>query len=97
MNSFTADWSSENNWLCPPVSLIGSTIRHLRICKGMGTLLVPMWESSYFWPLLYPNGVHMADFIKDTMVVNPYYESYIEDTVFKGYAPFSAVALKLQF
>ena len=32
VNSFTADWSNHNNWLCPPVSLIGSTLKHLRTC-----------------------------------------------------------------
>ena len=58
VNCFTADWSDDNNWLCPPVSLIGSAIRHLRMCKGTGTLLVPFWESSYFWPLICPDGVH---------------------------------------
>lgn len=41
VNAFTADWSGKNNWLCPPISLIGSTLRHLRTCKGRGTLLVP--------------------------------------------------------
>ena len=41
VNSFTADWGHDSNWLCPPVSLIGSTLRHLRLCKGCGCLLVP--------------------------------------------------------
>ena len=97
VNSYTADWSNDNNWLCPPVSLIGSTIRHLRMCKGVGTLLVPMWESSYFWPLIYPNGYHLADFVKNIIVVDPCYESYGEESVFHGYAPFRAMALKLHF
>ena len=67
------------------------------MCKGLGTLLVPVWESGYFWPVIYPNGLHFADFIKDTLVVNPYYESYCENNVFNGYAPFKALALKMSF
>ena len=69
MNAFTANWHHENNWLCPPIRLIGSTIRHLEVCKARGTLLVPMRESSYFLPLIYPNGLHPAAFIKDLVVV----------------------------
>ena len=48
VNAFTANWHHENNWLCPPIRLIGSTIRHLKVCKARCTLLVPMWVSSYF-------------------------------------------------
>ena len=97
VNSFTADWSKDNNWLAPPISLIGSTIKHLRACKGTGTLLIPAWESSYFWPLIFPNGTETAYFIKGILVVNPYYQSYNENNVFNGHAPFKALALKLQF
>ena len=93
VNSFTADWSNDNNWLCPPVSLIGSTINHLRRCKGRRTLLVPVWESSYFWPLIYPNGLHFAHFVKDMLVVNPKYENYNDDNIFNGYTSFRTLAL----
>ena len=27
-------------------------IAHLRVCKAEGTLVIPLWKSSYFWPLL---------------------------------------------
>ena len=97
VNTFTADWSDENNWLCPPVSLIGSTLKHLRLCKGRGTLLIPVWASAYFWPLIYPDGSHPAPFIKDVLVVDPYYESYGEDSAFNGHVTFQTIALQLQF
>ena len=57
VNAFTKDWSVDNNWLCPPVSLVGATIRHFRLGKGRGTLLVPMSQRSYYWPRIYPNGI----------------------------------------
>ena len=82
----------------PPVSLIGSAIRHLRMCNGLGTLLVPLWESSYFWPLLiHPNGGQFADFIEETMIVNPCYVSYGDNDTFNGFAQFKTIALKLRF
>ena len=36
----------------------------MRECKAVGTLIVPMWKSSYFWPLLYNDGMHLNSFIK---------------------------------
>ena len=97
VNCFTADWGHENNWLVPPISLIGSAIKHLKACKGRGTLLVPAWRSAYFWPYLFPDGFRSADYIKSILTVHPCYESYCENNVFNGYAPFDTLALELQF
>ena len=30
VNAFSCDWSKDFNWLCPPISQVGKTIRHLR-------------------------------------------------------------------
>ena len=46
VNCFTNDWKNERNYLCPPIHLIGSTIRHLRLCGASGTLVVPVWTHS---------------------------------------------------
>ena len=50
VEAFTQDWSRDNNWLCLPVSLIVRAIRHLITCEGLGSLIIPKWPSSYFWP-----------------------------------------------
>ena len=97
VNTFTANWSGENNWLSPPISLIGSAIRHLKLCKGVGTLLVPVWESSYYWPIIFPNGLHAAEFVKGILIIEPYYQSYSENDVFNGFVNFKTMAIKLQF
>ena len=34
VNAFTDDWSRDYNWLCPPISCIGSVLRHLVLCKA---------------------------------------------------------------
>ena len=41
VDAFSQDWSSDNNWLCPPVFLIPRTIQKLRHCNARGTLIVP--------------------------------------------------------
>ena len=52
VDAFCYDWVGENNWLVPPVSLVPRVIRHLAHCKAVGTLIVPEWVSSPFWPML---------------------------------------------
>ena len=34
VNAFTDDWCRDHNWLCPPISCIGSVLRHLILCKA---------------------------------------------------------------
>ena len=54
VDTFTTDWSNENNWWCPPVSLTPRVIAHAQVCRAKGTLIVPEWKSAPFWPLLQP-------------------------------------------
>lgn len=65
VDAFTQDWSSENNWLVPPVTLIGKVLSHMRDCRASGTLIVPMWKSAYFWPLFCSGGVHLNSFVAE--------------------------------
>ena len=96
VNAFTNNWQEENNFLCPPISLIGSTIRHLRLCKASGTLVIPVWPSAYFWPIIFPNGV-ISNFVTDFYVFEPIYNSPCKDSVFNGFAHFKTIALKIEF
>ena len=63
VDAFTQDWSLENNWLVPPISLIGRVLNHMKDCKAVGTLVVPLWKSAYFWPLLSNDGTHLNSFV----------------------------------
>ena len=96
VNAFACDWHSEVNWLCPPIKLIGDTIKHARECKSKGILLVPFWESSYFYPIIW-DGYTFRSFIKKSLAVNPFYHSSAINSVFKGYAAFESLALLIDF
>ena len=41
VDAFTQNWSTETNWVCPPVCLIVPVLRHVSCCKAKGTLIVP--------------------------------------------------------
>ena len=87
--SFTDDWSIDLNWLCPPISSIGSVLRHLKLCKTKEAINV--WPSSHFWPIIYPNGKQMADFIKDFIIIERFYYPEAADSVFNEYTKFKTI------
>ena len=65
VDAFTQNWDCENNWILPLVSQISRVISHARACKAVGTLVIPMWKSSYFWVLLCDDGKHWNAFVHD--------------------------------
>ena len=62
-DAFTVNWAGEVNWWAPPIHLIGQVFRHAEVCSAMGSLVVPAWKSAPFWPLICPDGIHLAPFI----------------------------------
>ena len=63
VDTFTTDWHRENNWWCPPVTLVPRVIRHAEVCQAVGTLVVPEWPAAPFWPLLHPSADEFAWFV----------------------------------
>ena len=61
----TCDWSTENNWWCPPIYLVSRVLRHTQNTKAKGTLIIAQWPSAPYWPLLFPNGWEPAEFVSD--------------------------------
>ena len=51
-DAFTQNWEGVENWLVPPIYLIGRTLSYLSLTKSRGILVVPMWRSAYFWPII---------------------------------------------
>ena len=64
-DAFAQNWSGVNCWITPPISLISKTIRHAEICSAYGTLVVPKWESSSFWPLLVDANGDFKRFVRE--------------------------------
>lgn len=56
IDAFTADWGVCTGWFVPPIYLISRVVKYCQMCKARGTLIVPLWVSSSFWPLLFPGG-----------------------------------------
>ena len=65
VDAFSQDWGYDNNWLCPPVCLIARVLKHMEVCLAKGTLVLPLWKSSFFWNVCTRNGVRWDSFVID--------------------------------
>jgi hypothetical protein len=61
VDAFVYDWSSDNNWLVPPVHCIPNVLKHMLFYKCVGTLVVPKWKSALFWPWWNHDIAHQSD------------------------------------
>ncbi|VDH90196.1 Hypothetical predicted protein [Mytilus galloprovincialis] len=62
IDAFTINWQGANGWFVPPVCLVSKVISYVRQCFAHGTLVLPLWKSASFWPMLCPTG---EGFIKE--------------------------------
>ena len=60
VDAFSVSWRYENNWLVPPITLIGRAVKHVRASSARATLVVPDWPSAPFWPLLFSKGSSLS-------------------------------------
>jgi len=65
------------------VYLIGKTIKHLKLCRPKGVLFVPVWKSSYLWPLLTRDCINFESSFKHLLVLDQFYVNYASPQVSK--------------
>ena len=108
VDALAQDWSAENNWICPPVSLIVDSVRHLMSCSGRGTLIIPEWPSAYFWPFLHEGSSQFKSFVLEVSVLPAIDDLLLEGpgqkqiyksrpSLFRGCPRFRMLALRLDF
>ena len=108
VDAFAQDWSGANNWLCPPVELVVPVVRKLQSCRGRGTLIVPEWPSSMFWPFLRLSPLKFKPYVREVLQLPRISELSIEGpgqratyrtkkSVFSSCPAFDILALRLDF
>ena len=65
VDAFKMSWLNENNWIVVPPRLLPKVINQITGERAQGTVVVPMWKSAVFWPLLCPDGVHLRTEVSD--------------------------------
>ena len=83
IDAFTEHWGGTNNWIVPPVYLVSRVLKHMKVCKAKGTLVVPAWYSASFWPLLCPRGMFIPEVI-DFVYLPRDKEAYIPSRIAGG-------------
>jgi hypothetical protein len=71
VDAFTQNWRFENNWLVPPICLVNRAIKHMIMCKGVGTLIIPKWPSGAFWTLLFDKNMKYRQCVVDVLEFEP--------------------------
>jgi hypothetical protein len=60
VDAFSISWEGENAYCAPPIALILSAIRKIKVSKMTGVLLIPLWHGARFWLHAFPNGRHLG-------------------------------------
>ena len=97
VNTFTSHWGNDFNWLCPPIALVGDTLKHARLCKAAGVIcsrveiILLLAAADSKWEDLFP-------FVKHYALLDPYFTNQCGNTsVFTGYATFHSIAFLTDF
>ena len=77
-------------------------LRHAENCLAQGTLVLPVWSSASFWPLLLSDsGQGFAHFIKETLLLptgKEYYTTGACNSIFgREDLKFDMLALRIDF
>ena len=81
VDTFSTSWEGGLNWLVPPIHLVCRALRHASVCRAKGAILLPAWRSAMFWPMIAPDGAHLADFIHSWC-----YLPYCQGMINRGYS-----------
>ena len=102
LDALSVRWSGENNWLFPPPYLIPKVLRHSQWSSADGTLVVPLWKTTPWGPLLILPDNRFRSEVIDFLVVEPKANMFIPAipgiSMFSDQAPnFSLLLLRLCF
>ena len=98
-NAFCQNLSGEHIWACPPPRLILPAVKLFAKFRVTGVVCVPLWQASPFWIALCPNGTHLANFVKDFVIFQPFFVAGKDMTnkTFQGFSKFKMIALDCDF
>jgi hypothetical protein len=66
VDAFYQDWSNENCLVVPPVPIAARVLNFMYHNKWKGTLVVPLWTSASYWPLIVSK---FASYVKGKLVL----------------------------
>ena len=98
VDAFTIDWGDLNNgFFHPPVGLVTRVLKHAQFVKAKGVLIVPVWESADFWPVIVrlvrnEQLIELSRFRPTLMAAQ-----WLESDMFRGKSSFDFAAFRFRF
>ena len=101
MDAFAFKWNEKFGLCVPPVNLISKVLEKMKFDNVKGVMVVPLWQSASFWPLIW-NGTSFIDNVIDWIDLPGQKEYYIpcknNSGIFgKENLKFRMLALKMDF
>jgi hypothetical protein len=53
VDAFTENWGAYYGFFVPPISILCKVLRKMEFDKARGVLIIPLWRSGSYWPLLW--------------------------------------------
>ena len=102
VDAFTVSWRGENIWVFPPPFLIPKVISHMRNNHEDGAVIVPLWTSAPWWPLLTLDEHQPMPWIVDWLDImlsnNTFIPAVAHASLFgTGTPSYRVLALKVRF
>ena len=102
VDAFTVGWKGENNWIVPPMYSIPKIIRHRSFGKEVQTLVIPLWTSAPWWPLVVIDDQNFKSFVVDVWEIPQHAATFLpgsaESHMFGHGVPSSRIlALRIDF
>ena len=69
VDAFSYEWDGEFCWLAPPISLVGRALQQVLASRCLAVLVVPVWPSAVFWPLLVTEFNRFRSFVVDYLYI----------------------------
>ena len=93
------NWVGEVNWLVPPPRLVIQCLAKAKNEKCVCILLMPVWKSAPFLPVIYPNDRDLAPFVRDVHHFGPgrlTRRGWVKHGIFDGRPlPFGFLAVRI--
>jgi len=70
-DAFKEDWSQENNYMVPPLSLIPQTLLKIIKNQAKGLLIIPDWKSSWWYPVALRISQRIEKFPRKMLLLKP--------------------------
>lgn len=63
VDAFSVCWGDQEGLFVPPIAVLPRVIRKMTVDRARGVIVIPLWESAVFWPMLCPNGIFIRQVV----------------------------------